>query len=118
MYAGIEGAGADDAWYETSLCIEHCRVIGTPYAGGASDIYKCFDQLPRSMVYHLAHVAGLPDGILTAFFVSLCEMCQGQKHPMDYRNPFTFLLGGVAVATGVRWGRGGLWGLRAGGGLP
>ena len=67
MNAGIEGAGADEAWWETSLVLEHCRIKGIPFAGGASDIYKRFDQLPRELVYHLALVAGMPQEILTAY---------------------------------------------------
>ena len=67
MNAGVEGTGAEDAWGETALTIEQCKITNAKYTGGASDIYTCFDQLPRSMVYHMAHFAGIPDPILTAY---------------------------------------------------
>ena len=64
MNAGTEATGSQDAWWETALTMEHCRITGTPFSGGASDIYKCFDQLPRHLVYHLAHSAGMPKSSL------------------------------------------------------
>ena len=67
MFAGIEGFGADDAWWETALTMEHHRVTNTPFSGGASDIYKCFDQIARPLQYRIADAAGLPHPILTAY---------------------------------------------------
>ena len=60
IYAGIEGKGAADAAYATALEIEHCRVTGTRYTGGAADIYKCFDQVRRDNVYRILEEAGMP----------------------------------------------------------
>ena len=45
MFAGIEGFGAEDAWYETSLQIENCKTHNRDFSGNATDIFKCFDQL-------------------------------------------------------------------------
>jgi hypothetical protein len=40
---------------------------GIQYSGGAADIYKCFDQVERQIVYKLLEEAGIPKGILTAY---------------------------------------------------
>ena len=39
MYAGTEGQGAEEAAYRTALLIEHCRLTGQEFTGGAADIY-------------------------------------------------------------------------------
>ena len=67
IYAGIEGKGASDAAYATAIEIEFCRMHGMNYSGGAADIYKCFDQVRREIVYKLLREAGLPTGILHAY---------------------------------------------------
>ena len=67
MYAGVEGRGAGDAWWETALTIEKHSVDNTPYAGRATDIFKCFDQIVRDLVYYLADVAGMPKKILNTY---------------------------------------------------
>ena len=85
MNAGTEASGSQDAWWETYLTMAHCRIAGVPFSGGASDIYKCFDQLPRHLVYHLAYVAGMPRKVITAY-------CNYQKQ-MTVRNGFALGLG-------------------------
>ena len=67
IYAGIEGKGAADAAYAPALEIEHCRVNGTKYTGGAADVYKCFDQIRRDIVYQLLEKAGMPRRIVLAY---------------------------------------------------
>ena len=67
IYAGIEGKGAADAAYATAMEIEYCRISGTKYSGGAADIYKCFDQVRREIVYDLLKAAGTPQQILHAY---------------------------------------------------
>ena len=67
IYAGIEGKGAADAAYATALEIEHCRVTGTRYTGGAADIYKCFDQVRRDIVYRILEEAGMPTKVVHAY---------------------------------------------------
>ena len=51
IYAGIRGQGANDAAYATAVEIEYCRVHKISYTGGAADIFKCFDQIRREIVY-------------------------------------------------------------------
>ena len=67
IYVGIEGKGAADAAYSTAIEIEHCRVAGIKYSGGAADIYMCFDQIRRAIVYEVLKSAGLPSPIAHAY---------------------------------------------------
>ena len=67
MYAGVEWRGADDAWWETALRIEHNAIANVPFPGGATDIFKCFDQIVRPLLYYLATVAGIPLQIANAY---------------------------------------------------
>ena len=60
MYGGLQGAGADDAWYSTSLEVEHAMLHNLPLVGAIADFYKCFDQIIRGLLYALLTIAGLP----------------------------------------------------------
>ena len=72
MYAGVLGQGAEQAWWQPSLCSEHWGTKQTQATGGATDIYKCFDQIVRPVVCTMARVAGIPKRILTPY-VSIME---------------------------------------------
>ena len=67
MYVGIEGQGAADASYSTALQIEHCMVHGVDFTGGASDVYKRFDQIQRPIIYAMLQKAGMPMKILKTY---------------------------------------------------
>ena len=67
IYAGIEGKGAADAAYATAIEIEYCRLTGTPYTGGAADIFKCFDKVRREIVYRLLDIAGMPKQLIHTY---------------------------------------------------
>ena len=47
--------------------IEKLILNGTAFSGGAADIHKFFDQIPRELLYALAEVAGMPKTILRAY---------------------------------------------------
>ena len=64
---GSRAKGAAGAAYSTALEIEYCRVMGIKYSGGAADIYKCFDQVRRDIVYKLLHEAGMPRRVIHAY---------------------------------------------------
>ena len=66
IFAGGENGGADEGWWTTSLEFEEHMINGNSFAGGSADIYKCFDQLSRPVLYHIAGVAGMPVGVLNA----------------------------------------------------
>ena len=63
----MEGCGAEDLWYETSLNMELMRLTNPPFAGAASDIYKCFDEINRALLYHILKISGMPKGIIDAY---------------------------------------------------
>ena len=67
MYAGVPGVGAEEAWWTTAIDFEDLQCRGLHFTGGAVDIYKCFDQVVRSLVYAVARAAGMPARILTAY---------------------------------------------------
>ena len=68
MYAGVQGRGAQDAWYLTAIDLEHAFVAtDTPVTGGAVDIYKWFDQIIRPVVYRVASLAGMPRSVLDSY---------------------------------------------------
>ena len=55
--------GAADAAYETAWLLEYCTLHKLPFSGGAADIYRCFDQLSRPLIYDLIKAAGMPKRI-------------------------------------------------------
>ena len=67
LNAGVPGKSATDAWHATALDIEFAQTKGLAFAGGSLDIYKCFDQLNRDLIYRLAARAGMPTGIFHAY---------------------------------------------------
>ena len=60
IFAGVEWYGAEDAWWESDLQTENFPAQGIPFSGSAADMHKCFDQVQRPLLYHLAEVAGIP----------------------------------------------------------
>eukprot|EP00969_Alexandrium_andersonii_P210736 9308159-Alexandrium_andersonii.AAC.1 len=41
--------------------------LGEPWAAGCVDVYKCFDQVQRPLLYHVLATAGLPLRILVPY---------------------------------------------------
>eukprot|EP00973_Karenia_brevis_P003401 467934-Karenia_brevis.AAC.1 len=60
MHAGVPGTGAEDAWYGTALQLESLQMHDQPAVGTSIDIYKCFDQVIRLLVYAILLVSGFP----------------------------------------------------------
>ena len=89
MFAGVEGKGAADAAYTTVLRIEACKLLGEDCAGAAADIYTCFDQIQRSLLYETLKKAGAPRGILGTY--------QSFQEAMKVRNTIAGGLGGEYV---------------------
>ena len=67
MYAGVEGRGAQDAAYNTALLTEWCKAMNLDLTGGAADIFKCFDQLSRPLIYAIVEIAGMPPRVLETY---------------------------------------------------
>ena len=60
MFAGAPGVGAEEGWYITQIAFETLRLQGEEITDGSIDVYKCFDQINRKLVYQLAKQAGMP----------------------------------------------------------
>eukprot|EP00973_Karenia_brevis_P059463 8278657-Karenia_brevis.AAC.1 len=75
MFGGMEGVGAEDAWYTTSLEKELCVVQDKPFVGGSVDLFKCFDQVLRPLLYLILLISGLPYQILVPY-ISFLENLQ------------------------------------------
>ena len=67
FYAGVSGQGAQDAADATAVLMANIQLKGENLIGGAADIYKCFDQVLRPLIYILLIEAGLPQGLIEAY---------------------------------------------------
>ena len=67
LFAGIPGRGAEDAWWTTSLNIEHATMLGLKGTGGAVDLSKCFDRINRSVAKFQLLAAGVPPTIVETY---------------------------------------------------
>ena len=67
MFAGVPEVGADDAWWETALDLEEHNITGTPFSGTGVDVFKCFGQIARDLVYRISDVAGMPKKVLNTY---------------------------------------------------
>ncbi len=67
IFAGVPGVGAEDAWYTTNVLLEEAKLTNVPFLGAAADIWKCFDQICRPLLYAMLAYMGLPIGILNAY---------------------------------------------------
>jgi hypothetical protein len=68
LFAGTTApSGAEDAWFLLGVDFELARLTGQPFTGGSADIWKCFDQVQRALLYWLLQVAGFPMQILNAY---------------------------------------------------
>eukprot|EP00973_Karenia_brevis_P076462 10622962-Karenia_brevis.AAC.1 len=67
MHAGQPGIGAEQAWMVTGLELEYAHLAGLPFIGGALDLFKCFDQIVRPLLYILLQLAGIPTCVLHAY---------------------------------------------------
>lgn len=71
MFAGVPGQDAHDGAYSAARYLEHCKIAGIDFTGGASDIYKCSDQIDRKLVYSILRAAGCPGRVITAYEASM-----------------------------------------------
>ena len=67
MFAGVGEQGAEDAAYATAVLIENTHLKGGHLTGGAADIFKCFDQILRPLLYLIMKAAGMRSGIIGAY---------------------------------------------------
>ena len=67
MVAGAGNAGAEDAWYQLAVDFDEFTLEENAFCCSTADIAKCFDNVPRALVYRLAALAGMPEEVLTAY---------------------------------------------------
>lgn len=67
MYAGVKGRGTEDGWYTTAVAIELARCLGLHVTLGATDVFKCFDKLLRTITYQLATLMGMPKRVIDTY---------------------------------------------------
>ena len=75
MYAGVGANGAEDAWMDLAVLVEHWQLSGTPFVGGATDIVKCFDQIDRDLLLDIAQKAGMPTPVLNTHRAFMDQLC-------------------------------------------
>ena len=101
IYAGGEGQGAADAAYETAMRMELSRHMGEACTGEAADVYKCFDQIQKQLLYRIMGEAGMPHRVREAYqvFQENLEahstiaggMGEAHKKPHNYTTRRSFL---------------------------
>ena len=67
IFAAVTGRGAIDGWYKTAIPLELYKLNGDPFARGAVDIMRGFDQIYRGLLYRLAQKTGMPLRVLRAY---------------------------------------------------
>ena len=67
MFAGVPGVGAEDAWWLTSILLEHCRLHQCIFSGMCADIMKCFDQIVKPLLKTIPIAAGMPSKVVNAY---------------------------------------------------
>lgn len=87
IHAGVEGQGAADAAYETAVRMELDRLRGEACTGGAADVYKCFEQIRRQLLYKIMEETGMPQRIRRA--------CQNFQENLEVHNT---IAGGMGEA--------------------
>ena len=73
IYAGVPLLSAEYAWFHTALDAEEAELTHAAFAGVCADVYKCFDQLIRGLIYWVALYAGF-------LYLSLCAYQSFQEH--------------------------------------
>ena len=64
MFAGVAQQEAEYVACLAALVAELCTLTSSLFSGGAVDIYKCFHQIVRPLVYAILQEAGMPQRML------------------------------------------------------
>ncbi|MCP3677941.1 MAG: hypothetical protein GY721_10250, partial [Deltaproteobacteria bacterium] len=67
MYAGLPYRGAEQAIWHLALDIEEALLSGEEVSLFSIDLFKCFDQINRPLLYRLLSLAGVPEGVVRAY---------------------------------------------------
>ena len=66
--------GAASGSYETAILIEWCKMHNIEVTGGVTDVYKCFDQIIRTLLKEMLKAGGMPTRVLEPYMKSLDKM--------------------------------------------
>eukprot|EP00969_Alexandrium_andersonii_P082256 3625240-Alexandrium_andersonii.AAC.1 len=64
LFGGFRGRSAGEASWTIAATLEKEASEGVSSSGLSTDVYKCFDQVPRTLIYQLALRAGAPIEVL------------------------------------------------------
>eukprot|EP00969_Alexandrium_andersonii_P012856 560562-Alexandrium_andersonii.AAC.1 len=67
LCSGMAGVGASGAWYGFALRVEKAIRSATEVAMTAIDLYKCYDQINRWVLYIALARSGCPVDVLTGY---------------------------------------------------
>lgn len=76
LNAGVLGKGTPDNWHTTAIEIDAARLDGACVAGGSLDVFNCFNQFNRPLIFQLAEAAGMPLAIFGPYrrFITSFQM--------------------------------------------
>ena len=74
MYAGVPERAASEASWLLSHHLELAKLQGRQMVGLSVDLFKCFDQLSRPLLYRIAQRLGAPCGLLAGWFSMLSQL--------------------------------------------
>ena len=66
-FQGLRKLLGEECTYQIGTQIELAELTGKHIAGGAIDISKFFDQMPRQLIYMLVRCAGMPTPIVESY---------------------------------------------------
>ena len=49
------------------MLVEQCILKKEDFTGGAADVYKCFDQVQRPLMYEILRKGGMPEKVLSTY---------------------------------------------------
>ena len=71
-----------------AILMESSRITGIDITGGAIDIMKCFDQIPRSIIRIILIYAGMPKSIVDAYMRFHAELLVYNYIAGGYGTPY------------------------------
>lgn len=66
MFVGTQSQGASDGSYNSAMFIKLYEVLGVVFTSVAADVFNCFDQIIRELIYEPLRPGGMPTQVLPA----------------------------------------------------
>ena len=88
MYAGAGGRSASEASWLLSFEVEKAKACEEPISALSIDIFKCFDQVCRPILYSILQRLGAPVGVLAGWYNMMQQLsiynCLSNSTGMPY----------------------------------